>query len=194
MELKLTNMQPQMPISFTTINLPAIFKLNKMLKKKLDKRLLQTKPLLMHGEMDSLQAQRFLLNNNIQFFPISPLGIKKPAHGQINKSMSAMRQHIKVMLQLITPLSQLQKLNSITQEQDLLYRNKVSQIATLSIMISSQLTSKPLTPLLKPIDKLQLMLKRPLMPGEKDSLQAQRFLLNNNIQFFPISPLGIKKP
>jgi hypothetical protein len=108
--------------------------------------------------------------------------------------MSAMRQHIKVMLQLITPLSQLQKLNSITQEQDLLYRNKVSQIATLSIMISSQLTSKPLTPLLKPIDKLQLMLKRPLMPGEKDSLQAQRFLLNNNIQFFPISPLGIKKP
>jgi hypothetical protein len=77
MELKLTNMQPQMPISFTTINLPAIFKLNKMLKKKLDKRLLQTKPLLMHGEMDSLQAQRFLLNNNIQFFPISPLGIKK---------------------------------------------------------------------------------------------------------------------
>jgi len=110
-------------------------------------------------------------------------------------------KHNKMLKRKLDKLKLLIKLLLMPGEMDLLQvqplllkcKDKVSQIATLNIMVSFQPISKLLTLLLRPQDKLPLMLKKRLTHGEQDSLLPQQLLLNKNIQFSLISVLGIKK-
>jgi len=85
-------------------------------------------------------------------------------------------KHNKMLKRKLDKLKLLIKLLLMPGEMDLLQvqplllkcKDKVSQIATLNIMVSFQPISKLLTLLLRPQDKLPLMLKKRLTHGEQD--------------------------
>jgi len=117
--------------------------------------------------------------------------INLPVTSKHNKMLKRKLDKLKLLIKLLLMPGEM----DLLQVQPLLLKckDKVSQIATLNIMVSFQPISKLLTLLLRPQDKLPLMLKKRLTHGEQDSLLPQQLLLNKNIQFSLISVLGIKK-
>jgi len=177
--------QSQMVTHSTMEFFPIPSKRPTLMLKLLDKPLLMLKRNLIHGETDGPPTPD-QSHTHMDLFKLEKSQMDMPStmefsHHLLPRPKWKLKILDKLLLisNLLLMYGEMDGLKTLVQSTHMdLFKDKPTQMDTLSTVESFLIQLKQLTMLLRSKDKLLLMLKRNLMPGEKDLLQTQAQFLN----------------